>query len=295
MNYTKEELIAMVYALGAGEENCFLASRLYAAKYPDRRHPQVKCFEILKERFERTGHIEYEKRGKAKTILTNENQLAISLAVVENPELSVREISRDLEISKSSVSRSLKSNKFHPYHMQLHQELIAADFLKRVQFCRTIQNKITENARFLNSIMFTDESTFHRNGFVNRHNYHYYSTENPHRLHTNNYQHKWSLNVWGGIVDNYAVGPYFFERKLNGQEFLRFLREDFPRLIEHLPNHIKHEMWFQLDGAPAHFMRDVREELDIMFPEKWIGREGPILWPPRSPDLTSMDFFYGEQ
>jgi hypothetical protein len=25
----------------------------------------------------------------------------------------------------------------------------------------------------------------------------------------------------------------------------------------------------------------------------WIGRGGPIAWPPRSPDLTHLDFFCG--
>lgn len=28
-----------------------------------------------------------------------------------------------------------------------------------------------------------------------------------------------------------------------------------------------------------------------MFGEQWIGRFGPVRWPPRSPDLTPMDFF----
>ena len=28
-----------------------------------------------------------------------------------------------------------------------------------------------------------------------------------------------------------------------------------------------------------------------IFDEKWIGRGGPVAWPPRSPDLTSPDYF----
>ena len=28
-----------------------------------------------------------------------------------------------------------------------------------------------------------------------------------------------------------------------------------------------------------------------IFEEKWIGRGGPVAWPPRSPDLTSTDYF----
>lgn len=31
--------------------------------------------------------------------------------------------------------------------------------------------------------------------------------------------------------------------------------------------------------------------MDLVFPNRWIGRDGPILWPPRSPDLTPLDFF----
>jgi hypothetical protein len=32
--------------------------------------------------------------------------------------------------------------------------------------------------------------------------------------------------------------------------------------------------------------------LDEIFPNKWIGRSGPIPSPPRSPNLTVRDFFF---
>ncbi|KAJ4450783.1 hypothetical protein ANN_02213 [Periplaneta americana] len=31
--------------------------------------------------------------------------------------------------------------------------------------------------------------------------------------------------------------------------------------------------------------------LDRRFPDRWIGRGGPIAWPPRSPDLNPLDFY----
>lgn len=34
-----------------------------------------------------------------------------------------------------------------------------------------------------------------------------------------------------------------------------------------------------------------RSYLNDRFPERWIGRSGPIAWPPRSPDLNPIDFF----
>jgi len=30
--------------------------------------------------------------------------------------------------------------------------------------------------------------------------------------------------------------------------------------------------------------------LDATFPNRWIGRDCPTLWPPRSPDITPLDF-----
>jgi hypothetical protein len=39
------------------------------------------------------------------------------------------------------------------------------------------------------------------------------------------------------------------------------------------------------DGAPAHFVRAVRRHLTRRYGERWMGRGGPVPWPPRSPVL----------
>ena len=54
------------------------------------------------------------------------------------------------------------------------------------------------------------------------------------------------------------------------------------------------DSWLQQDGAPAHYALRVREFLDEVLPQRWIGRgslhlPAAIEWPPRSPDLTSCD------
>ena len=45
------------------------------------------------------------------------------------------------------------------------------------------------------------------------------------------------------------------------------------------------------DGAPPHFSCFVTDVLNKRFPDAWIGRGGPIPWPPRSPDLSPVDSF----
>jgi len=47
---------------------------------------------------------------------------------------------------------------------------------------------------------------------------------------------------------------------------------------------------FQKDDAPPHWGSDVRRFLDATFPNRWIRRDGPTPWPPRSPDICSLDF-----
>jgi hypothetical protein len=48
---------------------------------------------------------------------------------------------------------------------------------------------------------------------------------------------------------------------------------------------------FQGDTAPPYYTNPVKTFLDQQFPGKWIGRGGPITWPCRSPDFTTVHFF----
>lgn len=45
------------------------------------------------------------------------------------------------------------------------------------------------------------------------------------------------------------------------------------------------------DGAPPHFCNNVKDHLNNTYGRQWIGRNGSVKWPPRSPDLTPADFF----
>jgi hypothetical protein len=44
-------------------------------------------------------------------------------------------------------------------------------------------------------------------------------------------------------------------------------------------------------GAPEHFSRAVRDVLNNTYHDRWMGREGPNAWRPRSPDLNPLHFY----
>ena len=52
------------------------------------------------------------------------------------------------------------------------------------------------------------------------------------------------------------------------------------------------KLFFQQDGAPLHYALRVRDYFNKVFPQCWFRRRGSIEWPPHSPDLTPMDFFF---
>ena len=54
----------------------------------------------------------------------------------------------------------------------------------------------------------------------------------------------------------------------------------------------KNEVYVQQDGAPPHFHINVRNFLDHTVNQRWIGRRGSATeFPPRSPDLTPLDYY----
>ena len=82
---------------------------------------------------------------------------------------------------------------------------------------------------------------------------------------------------------------YSLTGTVTGERYLDKLRNVIVPALKQRPDFNKLD--FQQDGAPPHYATAVRNLLDETFPDKWIGRRGSIEFPPRSPDITPMDFF----
>lgn len=161
-----------------------------------------------------------------------------------------------------------------------------------MQFCRHLLHTDVEDNNFLRSILWTDESKFDKEGIVNYHNLHHWAPrdQNPRVKRHRGFQQRFSVNVWAGVIGNRLIGPHFLPDNLNGQNYLDFLENDLPNLVEEVFDEDRPTV-FQHDACPAHWSLAVRELLNNCFPNSWIGRGGPIPWPPRSPDLTPLDFY----
>lgn len=207
----------------------------------------------------------------------------------EQPRLSLRKRSTELGISKTHLQRIYKGKKVKPFKVRFLHTLEEGDESRRLEFCLSLGEKILEDSAFHKNIIFSDESTFTTNGVLSSQNCRHWSENNPNYVINCRRQYFKKVNVWCAISYQFGViGPYFIEGRLNQDSYLNILNQ----FLDDLPYELRLSSYFQHDGCPAHSTLRVCEWLNEHFQEKWIANAGPIFWPPRSPDLTIMDFYF---
>ena len=82
--------------------------------------PAKTTINSIFHKFNATGSVlDAPKTGRKKSVRTEENEQLVAQSLVDNPQNSIRRISVQLEISKSSVQGVLKSIGWKPYRPQL--------------------------------------------------------------------------------------------------------------------------------------------------------------------------------
>lgn len=162
------------------------------------------------------------------------------------------------------------------------QELLPPDFEKRVEYCQWF-NLNLRNDDMLDITFFSDEAWFHLSGYVNSQNFRIWSAENPHVFHETQL-HPIKIGVWIAMSRRRIVGPIFFEETITARRY-RAILEDF---VNELHDDELRTGYFQHDNASAHTAHDTREYISQFYDDRVIGFGR---WPPRSPDLTPLDYF----
>ena len=292
--YTPEEMADIHLAFGEARKNARRAKQLYAAKFPERRCPTSWTFQDMDRRLRETGTFRSgtDRRGRPRSVRTPDFERQVLDMLGENPGMSCRGIARAMDVDHRQVWETLKEQLLHPYRYQKVQNLKPADFPMRRRFCRWYLRKTAWDPNLQERILYSDEARFDQTGIFNNKNLHIWSDLNPHATWERGHQQRFGVNIWAGIVGNCLIGPVVLPNRLTGQQYLNFLQTDLPALLEEVPFDHRAGMIYQHDGAPPHFFRPVREYLDEVFPNRWIGRNGPVRWPARSPDLNPLDFFF---
>ena len=170
--YTTEEKIQIISWYLSG--NSLRTVRdLFSITYTERPIPCVATIQKIIQKFQTEGCSisGHRKRNRNSPVLDEDTKLQILCAVEENPTSSLQKVANYINISKSSVRKTLKEFKYKAYKFSNHHELLDADMENRTIFCERLFNLVNEQEGVLSKILFTDEATFTLNGEVNSQNF----------------------------------------------------------------------------------------------------------------------------
>ena len=139
----------------------------------------------------------------------------------------------------------------------------------------------------------SDEAHFHLGSYVNKQNCRIWSSENP-KMITEKPLYPQCVTVWCCFWPEGIIGPYFFENEaglavmVNGLRYRTMINEF---LWPELEDMDVDDVYFQQEGAMCHTSGETIGLLRENFPGLVISRNGGYNWPPKSCDLTPLDFF----
>lgn len=186
------------------------AVEAYREAFGNAQCPDVKTIMSAYRRFSETGAALPNKKncGAPRTARTAEVEERILEEFAADPTTSIRRVVRRLQSSYGTVQRTLKAEKKHAFHYLRVQSLQLEDYPTRLHFCHFLVQKEDAEPGFVNRIIYSDESSFGRDGTWNCHNFHVWSgkEDNPRATVVRNHQHRFpSLNLWVGMYDDKLV------------------------------------------------------------------------------------------
>jgi hypothetical protein len=117
---------------------------------------------------------------------------------------------------------------------------------------------------------------------VNRHHLIIWGSQNPHQF-VGHLRDSPKVNVFYAVSRTHVYGPLFFaDTTINGSRVYIYAEALICATAGCKQCHL------QQDGAPPHCHGDVTRYLNQTPLGRWIGRGGPIPWPPLSPHLTPL-------
>ena len=285
---TRRDLLRCYYANG---NSPIAAIRAYCTENGNCHHPcNPTTVTKMVQRFEETFSL-HDKPREGRRSKEEERSDIVEGAIQDTDgaygSSSVRKVALVTGIPKTSVHRILRQQlSLFPYKLRLLQDLKTEDHLTRFEFSKWL----LDNADMVPNIFWSDEAYLHLDGDISRYHCRIWTSSKPTNFLTKPLHPK-KVCVWFGFTSEFHVTPFFFDETVSSQNYLDMLKT---HLIPQLTRRRKlSKTVFMQDGAPPHYACIVRQFLyDKFSPQRVISRGCNIVWPPRSPDLNPLDFWF---
>ena len=244
---------------------------------------------IIKEK----NTIEAEKSpGRPRNIRTKQFVKSVKRIVKKNKKKkSARALAKEMNCSPQTILNAIHDDiGCKTYRKYIVQQLTPAQNIKRKQFCCWIRKNISFD--MVEKIMFSDEKIFDGDGqFNSKNDVVYAETRTEADLNGRQFtKKKFPLKamIWVGITFNGATRIVVlpkdksFDSDFYIEKVLPIVKRDGSKLIGD-------DFLYQQDGAPCHTSKKSMDAIKSM--EIKMLHNG--IWPPNSPDLNPLDFFFG--
>lgn len=279
----EERIFLVEYVFRANGEYTDDVKKMFSERFPETDLPHRNTVRNLINKFRMHGSIEDAPRSGRPTVLSEQTLNVISQSMTHSPNKSMRRLSQEVGVSLGTAHATVrKTIGLYPYRITCQHELKETDHDKRLQYCLWFKENIGEPG-VLDRTFFSDEAWFHLSGYVSSQNSRVWASENPHEF-VEKPLHSLKVGVWCAMSRRRIIGPIFFTQTITAE---RYRNEIIMPFLAELTDDEKNG-YFQQDGATAHTANSSLRFLSDVFQERLISKG---LWPPRSPDLSVLDFY----
>ncbi|GBM07331.1 hypothetical protein AVEN_198108-1 [Araneus ventricosus] len=249
MNFI-EQRVFLVLEYHRLERSLTATRRSFQKRFTVPKEPDAKTIRKLFAKFERTGSVDYNRVGNVgprQTVVTSENVAKVSGIVQQNPRNTVRRIESEIGLKRSSTQKILRNSlRMFPYKIQSNQAIPIKVVRQRFDFANEILIMIDNEGFDVGCIWFTDKAHFHLNGFVNKQNWRFWGSENPHMC-EGKPLHSSKVTSWVAVCSRGIIGPFFMRETISSERYITILGQFVSTQLA-LEDRSKIE-WFMQDGS----------------------------------------------
>ncbi|GBN28516.1 hypothetical protein AVEN_259046-1 [Araneus ventricosus] len=187
-----EQRIFLVLEYHCLEHSCVQTRRSFQRRFNVRRGPSNNAIKALVEKFERTGNVNDDRIGnfgRPRSAVTESNVDAVRQLILQQPWTPENDHAP------------------HPAPQPSHiQDPDATN--ARYDFANTMLQLVDEDDIDVGNIWFSDEAYFNLDGFVNKHNWRIWETENP-LIAVPSCLYSPKVKVWAAISYKGIIGHFF--------------------------------------------------------------------------------------
>lgn len=273
------------------------------------RGPAIRTVRSVWTSFESTGQVSRVTKtaGRKPKPVREEVEYLSKFAQQSTREIAAGLTNVGASTSQSTVRRILRKEfKMYFYMKPQGQPLKPHDIDRRFDFATDMKRRLAHKEINILDILFTDECLIGTGAGSNRKNDGHWLLRGELDLSESLIERKFQgekCHMWVGLQGRIGIiGPFFIKdipevnpqrrNSVTGEKY-RILLETMviPELRRRLGSRFN-SCWYMQDGAPPHTTLNNIAYLNQTFSGRLISNKSSIIWPPYSPDLNPLDYWF---